>query len=290
MRLKDIRLKFQVLLRLRSFLKRDDDDYDDDVKKKPSWMMPISHGHHIVDGRSWRGEDSELEQTDSVVVQREEMGNLELWFYGISDATIGDGISSYMQSNLFGKKFKESLVRRKGKETMKKAYLNAIEKIDSDNLEKIENFGSVSALVINGEKLVMAQMGSYKAIVCRDGMAHQLRPTHQHRGGKRHWPRRLISGAMHIPKVHIQARHSGTEPSRKQMNSSELIVVTDRIDSETEFIILASTGISEVMRNQEAVDLIRHIDDPQEAAECLTREALTRMSRSSISCLVIRFD
>lgn len=48
--------------------------------------------------------------------------------------------------------------------------------------------------------------------------------------------------------------------------------------------------LTQVMRNQEAVDLIRHIDDPQEAAECLTREALTRMSRSSISCLVIRFD
>lgn len=85
---------------------------------------------------------------------------------------------------------------------MKKAYLNAIEKIDSDNLEKIENFGSVSALVINGEKLVMAQMGSYKAIVCRDGMAHQLRPTHQHRGGKRHWPRRLISGMYYSVYFH----------------------------------------------------------------------------------------
>jgi len=44
------------------------------------------------------------------------------------------------------------------------------------------------------------------------------------------------------------------------------------------------------MKNQEAVNLIRHIEDPQEAAECLAKEALIRMSRSKISCLVIRFD
>jgi len=46
----------------------------------------------------------------------------------------------------------------------------------------------------------------------------------------------------------------------------------------------------QVMKNQEAVNLIRHIEDPQEAADCLAKEALIRMSRSKISCLVIRFD
>ena len=44
------------------------------------------------------------------------------------------------------------------------------------------------------------------------------------------------------------------------------------------------------MKNQEAVNLIRHIEDPQEAAECLAKEAFTRMSKTNISCLVIRFD
>jgi len=44
------------------------------------------------------------------------------------------------------------------------------------------------------------------------------------------------------------------------------------------------------MKNQEAVSLISHIEDPQEAAECLANEALNRMSKSNISCLIIRFD
>lgn len=49
-------------------------------------------------------------------------------------------------------------------------------------------------------------------------------------------------------------------------------------------------NVVQVMKNQEAVSLIRHMEDPQEAAECLAKEALIRMSRSNISCLVIRFD
>lgn len=297
MRLKDIALKFKAL-RLRRLLKGgDDDDHDDDGGvdknvKKPSWMMPISHGYHVVEGRSsWGGKSGVLEEPDTVVVQREEMPNLELWFYGVSDARIANDVVKYMQSHFFSKKLKESQVRRKSKETMTKAYLNARSKLKENGISEktMLNVGSASAIVIDGEKLVMAQMGDYRAIVCKDGMAHQLQPRHQRRG-KRHWPRRLISGAMRIPKVRMQAWHSRREPSRKQTKCSEPITCTEKIDSDTEFIILASTGVWEVMRNQEAVDLIRHIDHPQEAAECLAREALTRMSRSNISCLVIRLD
>ncbi|XP_021721890.1 putative protein phosphatase 2C-like protein 44 isoform X2 [Chenopodium quinoa] len=292
MKLKNIYSKLQVF-RWKSLLKGSDDvDGGANVKgsknvKKPSWMTPISHGYHILEARSWGGEEDEVEKLDNVVVQREEKEGLELWFYGVSDASIGDGISRYLQSNFFDRKFKESLVVKASKDTMRKAYLDARAKLESDKPEKMVK--SASAMIINGEKIVMAQMGGYRAIVCRDGMAHQLRVTHQYTG-KRHWPHRLISGAMRIPRVRIQACHTGSESSRKQTDSLELIAASERIDSETEFIILASNGIFEVMRNQEAVDLIRHIDDPQEAAECLAREASMRMSRSNISCVVIRFD
>ncbi|KAL9240296.1 hypothetical protein vseg_014534 [Gypsophila vaccaria] len=290
MKFSDLRFTFKGLS-LRSLLKRDDvaDKRGSENVKKPSWMMPVSHGYYIVEDRSWEPESNGLQQPDSLVVQREEIGNSEIWFYSLSDSGIGDSISSYMQSHLFGKQLKENQIRSRSRETLKKAYLSAKAKSETGVSEKPVSVSSASVIVVNGEKLVMAQMGGYRAIVCRDGIAHQLRGKHQH-GGKMHWPHRLVSGAMRIPKVPIQACHSRRESSRKQNNSTELITVTERVDSDTEFLILASSGVFQVMMNQEAVDLIRHIDDPQEAAECLAREALTRMSRSSISCLVIRFD
>lgn len=100
-------VKLVQAFRWKSLLKGGDGVDGSKNVKKPSWMVPISHGYHIVEGRSWRGEDEELEKPDNVVVQREEIDNLELWFYGVSDAGVGDGISRYLQSNLFDRKLKE---------------------------------------------------------------------------------------------------------------------------------------------------------------------------------------
>ncbi|KAK3015937.1 hypothetical protein RJ639_005752 [Escallonia herrerae] len=259
--------------------------------KKPSWMVPVSHGYHVVGKRSVTGES----EPDSVVVQREQIAEHELWFFGVFDDRIADGVTKYLQSNLFHKKLTESQMRRKSKETMKKAYLGAKVKINgTEKTEETRNVGSASAIVVDGEKLVMANMGSYRAVVCRDGEAHPITKRHQ-QVTKRHWSHKLIPGkfypcAIRFPKVRILASDTGSAAGSKPSKSSELAVGSERIDAETEFVVLASTGIWEVMKHQEAVSLIRHIEDPQEAAECLAKEALTRMSRSNISCLVIRFE
>ncbi|CAJ1976446.1 unnamed protein product [Sphenostylis stenocarpa] len=86
------------------------------------------------------------------------------------------------------------------------------------------------------------------------------------------------------------ACQSGNAAGAKHSRGSDIFVRSERIDSCAEFLILASNGIWEVMKNQEAVNLISHIEDPQEAAECLAKEALIRMTKSNISCLIIRFD
>lgn len=270
--------------------------------KRPSWMVPVSHGYHVVEDRSFRGESNGESDSvpDSVVVQREQIGELEVWFFGVFNARMGDCVAKSMQSHLFDKKPKESQLKRKSKEEMRKAYVGARgkmkEKAEEKGKEKgkVGGGGSASAIVINGEKLVMANMGGYRAVVCRDGEAHQINRTWQNQGTpRRHWSRKLIPGVIRMPKVRILVRESGAAVGTDKENpkcSAEIVVGDERIDSDTEFVILASTGIWEVMKHQEAVNLIRHIEDPQEAAECLAREALTRMSKTNISCLVIRFE
>lgn len=48
-------------------------------------------------------------------------------------------------------------------------------------------------------------------------------------------------------------------------------------------------SLVQVMKNQEAVDLVKPIKDPKAAAKRLTSEALARKSKDDISCIVIRF-
>lgn len=53
--------------------------------------------------------------------------------------------------------------------------------------------------------------------------------------------------------------------------------------------ILVRFSGGQVLNNQEAVDMVKSIKDPQAAAKRLTAEALTRKSKDDISCIVIRF-
>lgn len=57
-----------------------------------------------------------------------------------------------------------------------------------------------------------------------------------------------------------------------------------------EFLILACDGLWDVCSDQEAVDLVRSISDPQAASKALVEHALGRFSTDNLSCMVVRFD
>ena len=87
---------------------------------------------------------------------------------------------------------------RKSKEAMKKAYIGAKAKVretekGEEKEEEAWKVGSASAMVMNGEKLVLANMGEYRAVVCKDGVAHQIGKKHR-RTAQLSWTRKLISG------------------------------------------------------------------------------------------------
>lgn len=63
-------------------------------------MVPITHGYHAVGDQTFKGGAVEPDY-DPVVVQREQIEELELWYFGISDAQIGNGVGKYLQSHLF---------------------------------------------------------------------------------------------------------------------------------------------------------------------------------------------
>lgn len=46
----------------------------------------------------------------------------------------------------------------------------------------------------------------------------------------------------------------------------------------------------DVCSDQEAVDLVRHIQDPQGASKTLVDHALARFSTDNLSCMIVRFD
>lgn len=90
---------------------------------------------------------------------------------------------------------------KKSKEAMKRAHLQARSKMDDRDesdavaLKSGSASASASAMVINGERLVMANTGGYTAVVCRDGKAYQIcRKRQQPTSAK--WPLTFISGII----------------------------------------------------------------------------------------------
>ncbi|KAH0868059.1 hypothetical protein HID58_075081 [Brassica napus] len=230
-------------------------------KKKPFWLNPVSHGCYTIDRLSYIDRSP---SADSVTVQREQQSEeeLEVWFFAVSDAGTGREIVKYMQNHIFDNEVTESF--RKCKEIMRRAYVE----------EERSSGSAASVTVVDGEKLAMASIGDHRVVICRDGEAYQLRA----KSSTRKWSDFVFPVC-----------YQGETDDESDSRDLELALVTEKISSDTEFIIIGSSGIWQVMKNQEAINLIRHMEDPQEAAKCLANEALNRISKSEISCIVIRF-
>uniref|UniRef100_A0A1D1ZBZ8 protein-serine/threonine phosphatase n=1 Tax=Anthurium amnicola TaxID=1678845 RepID=A0A1D1ZBZ8_9ARAE len=248
-----------------------------------------AHGYHLVKGKS--GHDME---DYHVAEHRYERGH-ELGLYAIFDGHLGDSVPSYLKDNLFTNILREPNFWRDPEAAIRNAY-QSTDQFILENSTRLGPGGStaVTAIVIDGRELWIANLGDSRAVVCERGAANQLSVDHEpdmerHRIEKQGGFVTLLPGD--VPRVNGQlavARAFGDQ-SLKAHLSSEPHVRHVPLDPTMEFVILASDGLWKVMKNQEAVDLVKSIKDPQAAAKRLTTEALARKSKDDISCIVIRF-
>lgn len=70
---------------------------------------------------------------------------------------------------------------------MRKAYLAAIAEIrETQKSDETWKACSASVMVFNREKLLTANMGDFRVVMCRDGVAHQMKSKHR-QTAKRLW-------------------------------------------------------------------------------------------------------
>ncbi|TKY66827.1 phosphatase 2C 58 [Spatholobus suberectus] len=262
----------------------------DTGKGKSKLSKHITHGFHLMKGKS--GHPME----DYLVSEFKQEKDRELGLFAIFDGHLGHDVASYLQNNLFQSILKQHDFWTETESAVKRAYLETDEKILEQALE-LGRGGStaVTAILIDGEKLVVANVGDSRAVICENGKARQLSVDHEPSKEKKSIERRggFVSNIPgDVPRVDGQlavARAFG-DRSLKMHLSSEPDVFVGEVDQHTEFLILASDGIWKVMSNQEAVDSIRQIKDAQAAAKHLIEEAVSRKSKDDISCIVVKFQ
>ncbi|XAR50722.1 Phosphoprotein phosphatase [Bertholletia excelsa] len=249
----------------------------------------VAHGFHLVEGKS--GHDME---DYHVAEYRHERGHV-LGLFAIFDGHLGDSVPSYLKDNLFNNILKEPQFWSSTEIAIKNAY-RSTDRFILENSLQLGPGGStaVTAIVIDGKDLWVANIGDSRAVLCERGSANQLTVDHEPRSERSRIEKQggfvtVLPGD--VPRVNGQlavARAFGDQ-SLKAHLSSEPDIRHVPIDSSIEFVILASDGLWKVMKNDEAVDMVKSIRDPQAAAKRLTTEALSRKSKDDISCIVIRF-
>lgn len=249
----------------------------------------IVHGFSLVKGKSKHSME------DYHVAEYRRVKQKELGLFAIYDGHMGHTVSLYLQHHLFDNILKQPEFWTNPKKAIAEAYARTDKAIIS-KAKELGNGGStaVTAIVVGGEKLVVANVGDSRAVLCRHGVAHQLSVDHEpstERGSIEGLGGFVSNIPGDVPRVDGQlavSRAFGDKSLKAHLRSDPDIRVDD-IDDTTECLILASDGLWKVMENQEAVDLVRNLKDPQEAAKRLTDEALARNSKDDISCIVVHF-
>ncbi|KAF5481324.1 hypothetical protein F2P56_001985 [Juglans regia] len=262
----------------------------DTGKGKSKTSKHITHGFHMVKGKSSHPME------DYVVSEFKQVKDKELGLFAIFDGHSGHDVPSYLQSHLFDNILKQNDFWTETESAIRRAY----HETDDDILKKTSVLGrggstAVTAILIGGEKLVVANVGDSRAVICKNGVAKQLSVDHEPSKEKRLIESRggFVSNLPgDVPRVDGQlavARAFG-DKSLKLHLSSEPNVAVEMIDDDTESIILASDGIWKVMTNEDAVNCIKHIKDARSAAKHLIEEAVSRKSKDDISCIVVKFQ
>ncbi|GAC74541.1 hypothetical protein PANT_12d00022 [Moesziomyces antarcticus T-34] len=139
--------------------------------------------------------------------------------------------------------------------------------------------------------LYTANVGDTRAVLCRNGQAVRL--TYDHKGSDAQEAKRITDAGGFVMNNRVNGVLAVTR-SLGDSNMKEFVVgspyTTETVlGSEDSFLIIACDGLWDVAEDQEAVDRIRDIQDPQQAAEKLVQHALSEFSTDNTSIMVIRF-
>lgn len=175
------------------------------------------------------------------------------------------------------------------------------EQESADETKRSSSTAEAAALALSEAKktatrqrvLYTANVGDARIILCRNGKA--LRLSYDHKGMDENEGRRISKAGGLI----LNNRVNGVLAVTRALGDSYLkdLVTGHPYTTETviqpdqdEFLILACDGLWDVCSDQEAVELVRNMQNPQEASKLLVDHALSKFSTDNLSVMVVRFD
>ncbi|KAH7425294.1 hypothetical protein KP509_11G048400 [Ceratopteris richardii] len=252
--------------------------------------------HHVIHGSYVMKGKSSHAMEDHIVCEIKRAKEHELGLFAIFDGHLGHEVSCYLQANLFNNILNQPEFWTDPSSAITTGYLQT----DAAILQQSAELGTggstaLTAIVIDGASVYVANVGDSRAVLCRAGAANPITVDHdpisernsiQSKGGF------ITVLPGDVPRVDGQlavARAFGDKNLKAHLRSDPDVYCL-LIQKTDEFLILASDGLWKVIENQAAVDLIRRTKDAKAAAKQLVDFAIRKESKDDISCVVIRFQ
>ncbi|BGP05678.1 mgpp2cl-1, protein phosphatase 2C-like protein 1 [Rhodotorula toruloides] len=138
--------------------------------------------------------------------------------------------------------------------------------------------------------LYTANVGDARAVLSRGGKAVRL--TYDHKGSDMREAKRISDAGGFVLNNRVNGVLAVTrslgDSSMKEFVVGAPFTTETTLGPEDDYLIVACDGLWDVCSDQEAVDLIHDIDDPQEASQILLDHALNQFSSDNLSILVVR--
>uniref|UniRef100_A0A0D3FH82 protein-serine/threonine phosphatase n=1 Tax=Oryza barthii TaxID=65489 RepID=A0A0D3FH82_9ORYZ len=231
-------------------------------------------------------------------------GDPKVAFFGVFDGHGGKSAAEFVAENM-PKFMAEEMCKVDGgdsgetEQAVKRCYL----KTDEEFLKREESGGAccVTALLQKGG-LVVSNAGDCRAVLSRAGKAEAL--TSDHRASREDERERIENLGGFVVNYRGTWRVQGSlavsrgigDAHLKQWVVSDPDTTTLGVDSQCEFLILASDGLWDKVENQEAVDIARPLcisnDKASRMTACrrLVETAVTRGLTDDISIVIIQLQ
>ncbi|XP_010454823.1 PREDICTED: probable protein phosphatase 2C 71 [Camelina sativa] len=215
--------------------------------------------------------------------------------FGVFDGHGGARAAEYVKRHLFSNLITHPKFISDTKSAIADAYTHTdSELLKSENSQTRDAGSTASTAILVGDRLLVANVGDSRAVICRGGNAFAVSRDHkpdqsdereriENAGGFVMW-----AGTWRVGGVLAVSRAFG-DRLLKQYVVADPEIQEEKIDDSLEFLILASDGLWDVFSNEEAVAVVKEVEDPEESSKKLVGEAIRRGSADNITCVVVRF-
>ncbi|OWZ36419.1 protein phosphatase [Cryptococcus neoformans AD2-60a] len=267
------------------------EEIDDNGNSRKGFTNPGLQARGLLEGK---GED-ELESQTSLQPssRRSSMGGGTGGQMGGASTPGANGRTGSLARRLSSKKIRDFVKGLTG--GVEKNFDEAI--TEDEGVINAADGTRVEAIEPKSEKgvrrvLYTANVGDARAVLCRGGKAVRL--TYDHKGSDAQEAKRITDAGGFVMNNRVNGVLAVTrslgDASMKEFVVGAPYTTETTLDEQDEFLIVACDGLWDVCSDQEAVEIVQLVTDPQEASKRLLDHAMSNFSTDNLSVMVVRFN